>query len=79
MAMRIAIDGGLCEDCHKELGGEVHHMVCLSPQNISDPDISLNHRRLRLLCHACHANRHGKRIESQARYIFDEKGQPTPP
>ena len=79
IAERIAIDGGLCEDCRKELGEEVHHMIWLSPRNIDDQDITLNHKHLRLLCHVCHTRRHSKPTDQEVRYVFDEEGQPVPP
>ncbi|MCM1155543.1 MAG: phage holin family protein [Roseburia sp.] len=43
IAERIRLDGGFCEECHLNLGYIVHHEVILTPDNISNPDISLNH------------------------------------
>lgn len=79
IAERVAADGGLCEDCREELGEEVHHMIWLSPRNIDDQDITLNHKRLRLLCHVCHTRRHSKPTDRELRYVFDTQGQPIPP
>lgn len=54
---------GLCEDCRKRgiinAGDEVHHVIWLTPQNINDPNITLNFDNLVLLCHECHMKRHG--------------------
>lgn len=53
---------GLCERCMER--GEVkpanvvHHKVPLSPDNMGDPDISLNPERLMALCDDCHTEVH---------------------
>ena len=53
---------GLCERClSKGLivpGDEVHHKVKLTPENISDPAVSLNWDNLELLCKKCHMEEH---------------------
>ena len=67
----------LCEDCL--LRGEytpaahVHHMVWLTPDNWRDPEISLNHAKLRALCVECHNRRHA--VEKQTRWTVDELGR----
>ena len=43
----------LCEECGQP-GEEVHHKIELTPENISDPSITLNWDNLQLLCHSCH-------------------------
>lgn len=71
IAKRISIDGGLCESCHMELGKIVHHEVWLTPDNISNPMISLNHDNLKLDCQTCHnSEKEGQEIE-QPRYYFE--------
>lgn len=70
---------GLCEDC-KAKGEivpavEVHHITFLTPQNITDPKISLNYENLVALCRECHRKRHGHRV---ARYNIDEQGRVSP-
>jgi len=77
---RILSDGGLCEKCHEDLGFIVHHVTELTPANIGDPDISLNHNNLQYVCKKCHDREHGVFCESERNYYFDEKGQiiPTP-
>ena len=68
--------GGLCERClNKGLyvpGEIVHHKIHLTPENISDPDVSCSFDNLELLCRNCHGEEHG-RIEK--RYRFDEDGR----
>lgn len=54
--------GNLCERClEKGLftpGDIVHHKVYLTPDNINDPNITLNWDNLELVCHACHDMEH---------------------
>jgi 5-methylcytosine-specific restriction protein A len=44
---------GLCERCDKA-GLILHHKIELTPMNIHDPNITLNHDNLQYLCHDCH-------------------------
>lgn len=48
---------GLCERCGKP-GKIVHHKVYLTPSNINDPSISLNHALLEYHCQDCHNGEH---------------------
>ncbi len=76
IAQRLAIDGGMCQRCKDKLGYIVHHKEWLTPGNINDPDIALNHSNLEYVCHDCH---NGIEIEGdEARYRFDEEGQLIP-
>ena len=65
---------GLCEKCLENglynAGTIVHHKVHLTPQNISDPSVTLSWDNLMLVCADCHAKIHGR----QKRYRFDEFG-----
>ena len=54
---------------------EVHHIKFITPQNITDPNITLNYSNLVALCRECHKKRHGAR---QRRYTIDEYGRVTP-
>lgn len=67
---------GLCERCLARgiyrPGEIVHHKVHLTPENISDPLVSLCWDNLELLCRDCHGDEH-KRIER--RYMVDELGR----
>lgn len=66
----------LCEICLKSglyVPGEiVHHKVHLTPENIKDPNVSLNWDNLELVCRECHARLHDKK---QRRYKFDQYGR----
>lgn len=70
--------GGLCEDCYKKgkitPAEEVHHIRFLTPQNINDPNVTLNWKNLVALCRECHRRRHG----NQKRYKIDEWGRVLP-
>lgn len=66
----------LCEDClAKGLytpGEIVHHIINLTPENINDPNITLNFDNLRLVCRRCHAEEHKQR---DRRYLIGEDGR----
>lgn len=70
---------GLCEDCLKgnryTPAEEVHHIIELTPENINDPNITLNPSNLVALCRECHRKRHGAR---ERRFDVDEYGRVTP-
>jgi hypothetical protein len=79
-------DGYMCQ-CHKILGGEpcgepafdVHHIVELTPQNISDPRIALREDNLLAVNDVHH--REWLTIKSRdcaAGMCFDESGQVVP-
>ena len=71
-AIKIANVCGVCEECGA-VGTEVHHIIHLTPQNVSDPNISTNQENLMLLCNECHNKVHG-RFEGKREYTFDEDG-----
>ena len=68
--------GGLCECCMRQgvykAGEIVHHKIHLTPDNINDPNITLNWDNLELLCRECHASMHDNR---RRRYKLDELGR----
>ena len=72
--------GGLCERCLKRglivPGVIVHHKVYLTPENIGDPDVSLNFENLELVCRDCHADEHQR---TRRRYVIDEAGRVMAP
>lgn len=78
IARRIQIDGGLCEECHDEQGYIVHHRVVLTPENINDPSIALNHSLLAYVCKACHDKYDGHGVDKRKKLLcgFDQNGQP---
>jgi len=51
---------GLCERCAGP-GKIVHHIKYITPENITDPNITLNHSNLELLCQDCHNREHHER------------------
>lgn len=54
--------GGLCEECLSKglyVPGEiVHHKIELTPDNINNPDVTLNFNNLKLVCRECHSAEH---------------------
>lgn len=78
--MRINIDGGLCETCREQPGYIVHHTIVLTPNNINDSHISLNHKYLKYDCKDCHDREeaHAFIKEKSLKCTFDENGQPIP-
>ena len=69
--------GGLCEWCLKEgkytPGEIVHHKTFITPNNITDPSITLNFDNLVLLCRDHHAEAHS----TPKRYKVDAMGRVT--
>ena len=72
---------GLCERCARKgrlsTGEIVHHKVHLTPENISDPSVSLSFDNLELLCRDCHAAEHPEiygGAKPEPRVGFDENG-----
>jgi 5-methylcytosine-specific restriction enzyme A len=65
---------GICERCGG-LGKIVHHKKYLTPDNINDPDVSLNWENLELLCHDCHNKEHFEKYSPiRDGLMFDESG-----
>ena len=71
-AIKIANVGGVCQECGA-VGTEVHHIIHLTPDNVSDPSIATNQENLKLLCNECHNKAHG-RFEGKREYSFDAEG-----
>ena len=76
IAERERIDGGMCETCHEQPGYIVHHEVWLTPENINNPDISLNLSLLKYDCLDCHNKE--KEGEEEETYTFDAAGHIFP-
>lgn len=65
----------ICDRCGKPGATQVHHIIELTPDNINDPNVSLNPRNLQLLCHDCHNAIHGRFKEAGGRsYTYDSTG-----
>ena len=63
----LCLDKGLYKPCEI-----VHHKVELTPQNIDNPDVTLNWNNLQCLCREHHAEVHDRQ---QRRYRIDETGK----
>lgn len=77
---RIMIDGGMCEECHDDLGFILHHKVLLTPDNIHNPEVSLNHDHLQWVCKMCHDRFEGHGVGNPRAgllVVFDGSGQPV--
>ena len=71
----------MCERCHEHTGRIVHHIIHLSPELMSDPDICYSFTNLELVCLDCHNVEHGFRKpdpDRQVKYFFDADGNPVP-
>lgn len=73
--------GGLCERCLSkgiiEPAVIVHHKVALTPENVSDLNVSLSWNNLQALCRKCHAEVHEEMYMARTgrRYKIDELGR----
>ena len=56
----------LCECCLSKgiltPGEIVHHINPITPENINNPNVTLNFDNLRVVCRKCHADEHGQRV-----------------
>ena len=68
--------GGLCEPCFANglivPGVIVHHKTHITPDNISDPTVTLSWNNLELVCRDCHAKLHS---DKPMRYKLDDLGR----
>lgn len=65
---------GLCERCQQP-GWIVHHKKYITPDNINDPDITLNWHNLEYLCQPCHNREHFEKYSPiREGLMFDSKG-----
>lgn len=65
---------GLCERCGNP-GKIVHHKIYINSENVNDPDVTLNHYNLELLCQECHNREHFEKYSPiREGLTFDEKG-----
>lgn len=72
----VASVGGLCERCRAKgliVPAEiVHHKIHLTPDNITDPNITLDWSNLEALCRQCHGDMHRKLTK---RYTINSNGE----
>lgn len=68
----------LCERCLErgiyKPGEIVHHITELTPDNITDPTVSLSFDNLQLLCRDCHAVVHNEKLKAR-RFEVGENGE----
>lgn len=79
IALRVSMDGGICEECKEEQGYIVHHDIILTQENLHNPDIALSHRHLKYVCKDCHDHYEGHGVGNKKvrpLCIFDKDGQP---
>jgi len=62
-----------CELCGQP-GDILHHAITLTPQNIDDPNITLNWEHLIFLCIRCHNQTHSDSLPTRGDVKFDEQG-----
>ncbi len=67
----------ICERCG-DPAVIVHHKRHLSPENITDVNISLSWDNLQALCMDCHAEVHAGSSPTQPGLMFDENGNIVP-
>ena len=74
----IAKVQGLCEQCLSKgkltPGYIVHHRQMITPDNIGNPEITLNHSNLELLCIECHNSEHYGSPVTREDVMFDDNG-----
>lgn len=78
-ASKLASVNGLCERCLEQNrikpASDVHHMILLTPSNVHDPNVTMNHEHLICLCKECHNIEHGNGGALRDGLEFDENGQ----
>ena len=78
----ITRSNGLCERCKArgiyKPGYIVHHKEYITPDNISNPNITLNLDNLEYVCEDCHNKEH-KAVHTPMRYQYDANGNLLPP
>lgn len=71
---RMLEDGGLCQECKEQLGYIVHHKEHLTPENINNPNVTLNENNLEWVCKECHDRLHNVFQREERKYYFDKEG-----
>lgn len=64
----------ICERCG-DVARVVHHIRYITPNNINDPNITLNWDNLEALCQTCHANEHFSKGICAEGLSFNSKGE----
>ena len=75
ISSRVSIDGAMCQHCKNKPGYIVDHIEEITPENINDPEITLNHNNLQYLCLECHNIKTFKKQSAiREGFGFDENG-----
>lgn len=64
----------VCEICNG-IATICHHKEHLTPENINDPNVTLNWDNLQAVCHECHNKIHGNTNITREGLIFNDKGE----
>ena len=71
----IASKFGICERCGKPNSKQVHHKIYLTPENVNNPEITLDFNNFELLCDVCHQREHNEKYSpTEWGLCFDESG-----
>lgn len=62
-----------CEECGS-YGDQVHHIIEINPDNINNPEITLNENNLQLLCESCHNKKRRIFSDVNEELFFDANG-----
>lgn len=66
---------GICERCGRPNAKQLHHKILLTPENINDPEITLDTMNLELLCNICHQLEHNRKYSAiEEGLMFDNSG-----
>lgn len=63
----------ICESCGRP-ATICHHVIHVTPNNINDPNITLNWENMRALCHDCHTKLHMSKPVCAEGLKFDSNG-----
>lgn len=63
-----------CPRCKERKGKIVHHKKEITPNNITNPMITLNFDNLEYICQKCHTQEHLKDKSTKNEVEFDENG-----
>lgn len=77
----LAERGPVCAKCGKVIANPLdceldHHPIELTPDNVNDPNVSLNPDNVQILCHACHDKKHGRFGHKAEQGVFLVYGPP---
>lgn len=65
----------VCQKCHQRSAEIVHHIIWLTPNNINNPDITLNEKNLIPVCRECHALIHEGVSSTNEEVMFNANGE----